>query len=229
MGILSDGPIETDLTTLLRSDLALVADCPHCSVRRVSFSVLSGFERRQGTARNFELFAQCGHCQQGIIAVFEIDINALLNFSTFSDVDPVTTYPPWPTPHAPHHTPDVVAEFFVEGINNMSGNWNAAGVMFRRTLEEALKHKFPNLSGDLNSRIQKAAEQNKLTPELAEWAHKIRLEGNQAAHGKYEERDARQLSTLTEMVLWYLFTLPGMLKEKEGQIRSQQESKKERW
>ena len=49
--------------------------------------------------------------------------------------------------------------------------------------EAALKDKFPTIQGPLNQRINEAAKQQKLTPELAEWAHQIRLDGNDAAHG----------------------------------------------
>ena len=90
--------------------------------------------------------------------------------------------------------------------------------MFRKVLDVALKDKFPEIEGTLNKRIKKAEEQQGLTPELADWSHQIRLEGNEAAHGEepFSEDDARRLATFTELVPLYLYTLPGMLKEARG-------------
>ena len=94
-------------------------------------------------------------------------------------------------------------------------------MMFRETLEEALKELFPDLSGEsLSFQIKEAAAQQALTPDLAEWSHHIRLEGNKAAHAApYKEEEAHALAAFTEMVLRYLFTLPGMVKEKRGQAQ----------
>ena len=88
--------------------------------------------------------------------------------------------------------------------------------MFRRSLEVALKEKFPDLAESLNlyQRINEAAKQHKLTPELAEWSGQIRLFGNEAMHGDvFEEEDARATSEITRLILIYLFTLPGDMEE----------------
>ena len=104
----------------------------------------------------------------------------------------------------------------------MGGNWDAAGAMFREALDIAMKEKFPDIPDTLNlfARINKAAEQHALTPDLAEWTHHIRIEGNKAVHdkGPYQEGEARQLEAFTDMVLRYLFTLPEMLKERRRQL-----------
>ena len=111
----------------------------------------------------------------------------------------------------------------------MSGNWDAAGTMFRSALEAALKDKFPDLSGTLFERIQKAAEHNALTPDLAEWAHEIRIEGNQAAHEDqpYQREDAERLEAFTDMVFRYLFTFAwNAAREKTATIEQQDDQKK---
>ena len=103
-------------------------------------------------------------------------------------------------------------------MENLPGNWDAAGLMFRRALEAGLKIKFPDIKGTLYERIEKAAEQQKLTPDLAAWSHEVRLGGNDAAHDEepFDKEDAERLSTFTRLVLLYLFTLPGMLDEARG-------------
>ena len=89
--------------------------------------------------------------------------------------------------------------------------------MFRKTLETALKQKFPDneekASKSLNQRIREAAKQQKLTPDLTAWAHEIRIGGNDAVHEEkpFSEQEAQELRGFTELVLLYLFTLPKML------------------
>lgn len=104
-------------------------------------------------------------------------------------------------------------------MENLPRACDAAGSMFRKVLDTGLKAKFPKskypkIKGTLKQRIRKAADQHELTPELADWADQIRLDGNDAVHDEepFTEEDARTLQTFTELVLTYLFTLPGMLK-----------------
>ena len=87
--------------------------------------------------------------------------------------------------------------------------------MFRKALDVALKDKFPEIEGTLNQRIKEAKKQQRLTPELAEWSHQIRLDGNEATHGEepFSQEDAQRLAAFTRLLLLYLYTLPGMLKQ----------------
>ena len=103
-------------------------------------------------------------------------------------------------------------------MENLSGNYDAAGSMFRKALDTGLKSKFPAIQGNLKVRINEAAKGGGLTPELAEWAHQIRLGGNDAAHEEepFSKHDAKDLGTFTYLVFQYLFMLPGMLKEARG-------------
>ena len=98
-------------------------------------------------------------------------------------------------------------------MENLPNNYDAAGSMFRSALEAGLKVKFPDIDGTLYERIKKAAAQQGLTPDLADWAHQIRLDGNDAVHGdeEFSKEDVERLHTFTELVFMYLFTLPGML------------------
>ena len=96
---------------------------------------------------------------------------------------------------------------------NLAGNWTAAGMMFRKALETALKAKFPDITGKLVVRIDTAAKAGDLTQDMAEWAHQIRLLGNDATHEEepFSEEDARSMHAFTDLMLQYLFTLPGMM------------------
>ena len=94
--------------------------------------------------------------------------------------------------------------------------------MFRKALDTGLKHKFPEIEGNLFARIKAAEAKHELTPDLAAWANQIRLDGNDAAHEEepFSQQDAKRLAVFTDMVLRYLFTLPGMLAQAQSEPES---------
>ena len=147
------------------------ADCPYCATKSVAFMIVY-----EAIYDEFwfcwDTFAQCGHCRHGIIATFETRNNQKPSDGPY---DPVDVAPPLPENCAPPYTPENVARFFEQGMDNQPKNWDPAGGMFRKALDTGLKSKFPKINGRLIDRIDKAAEQQKLTPESAKWAHQIRL------------------------------------------------------
>ena len=195
-------------------------NCPFCGTTSVAFQI--DHQRRIQAEDGFqwETLAVCGQCDRGVIARFNTPDrhppDKCLRDSQYSRLlkGPVII-PSLPKSVAPNFTPDNVARFYMQGLDNMPRNWDAAGAMFRKTLDTGLKHKFPDFRGTLAQRIEKARESGELTASLADWANKIRLDGNQAAHDEtpFTRKDAETLQVFTNLVLQYLFTLPGMLNE----------------
>lgn len=197
-------------------------DCPHCGTRSVAFSIIQEWHAVKAAGYLWDTLAVCGHCSRGVLASFvtpssEGPTTCLQRYGG-DTLETVELSPSLPDSTAPAHTPENVARFFAQGMENLPGNWDAAGLMFRRALEAGLKIKFPDIKGTLYERIEKASKQHKLTPDLAAWSHEIRLGGNDAAHDEepFKKEDAERLSTFTNLVLLYLFTLPGMLDEARG-------------
>ncbi len=128
----------------------------------------------------------------------------------------LTIAPSLPDTGAPPHTPENIALFFKQGMDNLvCQNWDASGGMFRKVLDTSLRKKFPDITGSLKGRIDEASKKHALTPDMAEWAHKIRLDGNEAMHEEepFSEKEAQILRAFTDLLLRYLFTLPGMLEK----------------
>ena len=191
------------------------ADCPHCGTKSVAFEILQ--EIRIGSVR-WDTLAQCGHCGRGVLATFRGSSEQPSQWTLGGDFRNSTRLKLSPSKlgtQAPKHTPENVAKFYSQGVDNLPGNWDAAGSMFRKVLETALKNKFPDIDGDLYHRIEGAAKEGGLTKDLAEWAHQIRLDGKVAVHEEepFSKEDAERLHTFTDLVLRYLFALPGMLAE----------------
>ncbi|EEH4116124.1 DUF4145 domain-containing protein [Salmonella enterica subsp. enterica] len=67
----------------------------------------------------------------------------------------------------------------------------------------------------LAKRLSLLKEQVKITPEMADWAKIIHLDGNASAHSdeNFTEQEAREIISFTETFLLYAFTLPGMVKQ----------------
>ena len=187
--------------------------CPHCDAWGVSFDLIEACKTR-GKQYAFVL---CGMCKVPAMAVFteppRRDSIAggppLLKLEYRLD----TIYPS--AGNLPEYLPKRVAQRYSEALSNMGrAAYESAGMMFRKTLELSLKTIRPDDDGNLYFRIDKAAEAGAITRDLAEWAHRVRLDGNDAAHEDTvpTAEDIRELKHFTELVLRYLFTLPGMLK-----------------
>ena len=195
------------------------ADCPHCGTVSVAFTIACERKALKYSSGHWDTLAICGQCSRGVLASFYCP-DAKPPTESLASVLKVTLEPPIisPTPRktdAPEHTPVNVKKFYEQGMQCLPSAWDAAGSMFRKALEAGLKRKFPEIKDrlDLKKRIEKAASDQKLTPELAEWAHQVRLGGNEAVHDDdpFSREDAERLQVFTELVFLYLFTLPGRL------------------
>lgn len=191
-------------------------NCPHCGTKGVAFEIRHWAEYKLDTRTYRDLFAQCGICGRAVI----ISVETALGNSRVQEI-----LPPPPSTDAPKHTPPNVARFFQQAMDNLPKNYDAAGSMFRKALDVGLKIKFSDVKGTLDVRIKKAAEEHKLTPDMAKWAHQVRLGGNDATHEEepFSEEAAKELASFTKLVLLYLFTLPGMLKDSRRQAESRKE------
>ena len=195
-------------------------DCPHCGTRSVAFLIRHEHKATKVASKHWYTLAVCGQCSRGVLATFltpdDREPSLYLDRQITGKLAKPVLSPAPPDIEAPEHTPPNVARYYTQGMENVIKNWDAAGVMFRKVLDVGLKNTFPNDSkGTLYERIKRAADRHDLTPELAKWAHQIRLDGNDAAHDEkpFSEEDAKRLQVFTDLVLRYLFTLPEMVKE----------------
>ena len=119
---------------------------------------------------------------------------------------------------APDHVPDGIAQDYREAADGLRRqSFTSAGMMFRKVLEQATLELAPASDRSalrkqrLNDRIDTLAGQHLLTPTMRDWAHMIRLEGNEAAHEEeqFTQEKATQMKEFTELFLLYAFTLPA--------------------
>ena len=177
-------------------------NCPYCRTKSVAFTARTQLQR----GPLLDTIATCGYCNRVLIV-------------TLHHGKVTETVPRDRKIRAPSHTPDNVKRYYIQGEDNLPTNWDAAGVMYRKSLEAALRVKFPDLEGSLMARIDAAAKEGKITAEMSDWAHRIRILGNEAAHDEepFSEHDAKTLSSFCHLLFLYLFTLPGMLTEAQSE------------
>jgi hypothetical protein len=123
----------------------------------------------------------------------------------------------WPNydTSTPADVPLNIATFYEQGVRALkAGHWDAAGAMFRKTLDVSTKALDPEgRTATLYKRINALVHDGALTPAMGDWSHEIRLDGNDAVHSEdpETEEDASGLQRFVEAFLTYSFTLPAMV------------------
>lgn len=164
----------------------IVRICPYCQFER-QFAKAGSQELRSTPGKNEHvktvlLAYQCIICH-GTIAIL-----ADRAPSGLFEEDTAQTWPAW-VPRAPEYLPTPVAACLHEGQLCASVRaWNAAAVLIRRSVEEAIKDK-GGKGRTLEAKIDNLADQGKLVEDLRAWAHEVRYVGNDGAHGRKEPRD----------------------------------------
>jgi hypothetical protein len=190
----------------------------------MTMNVVSRAKTREGFGI---AFAQCGRCTMPVTAIVGMH-NATIDHWMISGNDVVADSQadvikiiPDPTKSvAPAHVDKDVARVFVqaEGARKRK-ELDSAGMAYRKTLDISLKKFDVDLKGNLYERIDALAARHDITAAMQEWAHQVRLIGNDANHEDQEPNDAdiNAIAAFTETLLKYLFTLPAEVKARKPQ------------
>jgi hypothetical protein len=199
-----------------------VDTCPHCRTESVAMSYLATSAPRKSDPT---VVFRCNACNQ-LVCVATRNPSHLHNWITQSNGEfhnecrsqggaITAVYPKAKRLEAPEHISPTVQRAFLQGADNASRKQSdAAAAMYRKALDVATKELDSGLAGkNLAPRIDALHKAGKLTDDLKEWAHLIRLDGNQGAHDEEElsEEDVAQLASFTELFLTYTFTLPAQV------------------
>ncbi len=192
-------------------------NCPYCKTQSVAFTAKTEWVQNDNEKR--ALFI-CGACKEGVIWSW-LGNTSLLSIAGNIEQFNIMLFKQWPEPSsgsAPADTPEVPANYFQQGTTAFEcGSFDAAGMMFRKTLESATKILDPDLGKKpLIARIDKLVEQGSLTKDMGSWAHEVRLGGNDAAHEEepFTAGEAQDLRNFIENFLRYAFTLPAAVQRR---------------
>jgi hypothetical protein len=117
---------------------------------------------------------------------------------------------PCPTRERIEGLPDPVARAYEGAVKSYGATlYEPSALMCRRCLEAVCKH-FSAQGRDLNKRLDALAVSGTIDSRLKDWAHGVRLLGNEAAHdvdASVSKEDARDVLDFTEAMLLFVFTL----------------------
>jgi len=214
----------------------LVADCPRCGAKKMTFDL---FASVPGLEPMCEAFCQCRRCFRSTIFLVTND-RAINRSHQHQDLVNALKYAPGEvqvirplsladvlTELPPLHVPEDISSIFVEASRCLAiGCMNAAGTMCRLCLDLATKRRMADL--DLES--PNKWTQEKLGPRLA-WLfeHKalpasmkgladcIKEDGNDGAHeGTLGAAEAGDLHDFTRQLLVHLYSNDGQIREAES-------------
>lgn len=217
--------------------------CPHCGRENTSFdSEAQAFVGRfaNGSASRWNVFFMCNACKGGMVA----DVVSTSGFGPHGVQHKVSipgkhyinhelveflildTHPKPPAHVAPDFVPEKIAATFIEASENLHRRkFETSQMLSRKALDLATKRLLPESQKRLKGRIDDLMKAGKITPEMGEWAHIIRDDGNSSVHDEDEvtREEAAELLAFTETFLMYAFTLPGMIaKRRQPKEESEQ-------
>jgi len=193
-----------------------VHTCPHCGAEKAAFRYLyeTFSAKNPKTAQGW---FSCPSCTLTVTVLIERPNSTPIK-NYFEDIGAaqelrvVKVYPGAGAAKAPAYVPERVGELYLEALDSLKRQkWTSAASMFRKTLEVALKVLDPTVDAwKLEKRIDQLAKDGAITPAIRDWAHELRLDGNEALHGDAaaDEQTATAMHALTQHTLTYLFTLP---------------------
>ena len=226
----------------------LVADCPRCGSRSMTFDVRGAHVTGEdyGWQWWYEAFSVCRHCKRATIFILsdsrEANHDELhkaglqkidRSLNSFVDIEGFVSLKDHATVSPPEHIPQQISAAFQEGATCLAvGCYNAAGAMFRLCVDIATRDLLPTEDLDgLNAKVRRNLglrlpwlfAHAKLPRSLEGLSSCIREDGNDGAHaGTLGKPDAEDLLDFTVELLERVFTDPRRLelaKERRGERR----------
>lgn len=216
--------------------------CPHCGVNNMGFTSVAQIPMEGGRSHHgsfWNVFFICNGCREGLVVKVHSSADegpaGLPDHTTVpgkgwgrnkGEIDflVIDAYPKPPTHLAPDHVPDRVGAAYIEASENLHRQkFETSEMLNRKALDLATKRLLPESKKPLYGRIEELRDTNKITVEMADWAHIVRNEGNDSVHGEEEttQEDAAELLAFTETFLMYAFTLPGMIAKRRLSAESE--------
>lgn len=136
--------------------------CPHCGTKEMHFPLVTAVQN-PNSQHHYVGFAVCNGCHAGIsieilASVGQNPMNYQGNLMNAAKYKVLAVHPTREKSEAPEHVGDSVAKPFIQAVESrVAGHYDAAGAMYRKALDVALKVIDPKLTGTLYARIEKLA------------------------------------------------------------------------
>jgi len=175
--------------------------CPHC--RRSHPTMEQHFfqgsaDHRGNNPREWGAY-RCAGCGGFVTAATGPNSNAIADF--YPAIDRID-----------EAIPERAREYLTQAVDSIHSP--AGAVMLAASAIDSMLKAKNYRDGVLNSRIKEAARDHIITPEMAEWAHDVRLDANDQRHADDAvplptEDDARRVIEFAAALGEFLFVLPA--------------------
>lgn len=178
--------------------------CPHCNVARPNLVRRTTLDTKASDDSNWRQWVTyscrtCGGCTL-TVAPYNGGRN-----HPISDI--------WPRPsQVDEAVPQRARQFLQQAISSLQAP--AGATMLSASSVDAMLKEIGLVDGTLYKRIDEAQKQHLITPEMAAWAHEVRLDANDQRHADEEaempnEADARRSIEFVQALAQFLFVLPS--------------------
>jgi len=216
----------------------LVANCPRCGSRHITFDVKAAMPYRQeyGWQYWYEAFCICRHCGRSSIFILSESVDGNYKYvhevgllkvdgalNNYVEVKGHISLKDQATATPPDYIPTNIESVFREGATCLAvGCYNAAGTMFRLCVDLVTRSMLPEeeteglnakVRRDLGLRLPWLFKNGRLPEALKELSSCIKEDGNDGAHaGTLSEPDAQDLLDFTTALLERIYTEPERLR-----------------
>ncbi len=216
--------------------VTLESSCPHCLRERATLEAVS--EHRKSSDSRCAVIFMCKSCEEFTTVILEVmgSLSPMAsskfngkNITIYKDFilamqngyPFVKMYPSELSHNAPDYSPERCSKFFIEAKENLQRGNNETSVMLcRKVIDIATREILGEESKkeQLSQRISMLHGKGKITEQMKDWAHIVRIDSNGAVHSdeEFTQEEAEQMIGFTEVFLIYSFTLPEMVKAKQN-------------
>lgn len=215
--------------------LSFDVTCPHC-LRENAVLQAFGENKKSNVTHLYDVAFTCRSCSgSGIAIVYSSDgyppLHAIKQLTSDLILSPdldrnkrfslIKIIPEIKTHSAPDNTPERAAKFFVESKDDFQrGRYETSVMNCRKVIDIATKALMGDEAGNeqLSKRISMLHGKGKITEQMKDWAHIVRIDSNGAVHSdeEFSEEEAEQILGFTEVFLMYSFTLPAMIEKRRS-------------
>ena len=161
---------------------------------------------------NFDVY-ECGSCAAYVQVFWSA---SELSFDDGLHEYPVLPHPLNAKPKPSENWPNHVSRFWAQAHQSANTEiWDAASVMCRSAMQAVLRDK--GASGrTLRDEIEDVGKKGLLPPIVMEWAHELRLLGNESAHPELDQtaansQDVTDAIKFLDLLLHYIYDLPAKI------------------
>ncbi|MGS4233803.1 DUF4145 domain-containing protein [Serratia marcescens] len=207
--------------------LTLDITCPHCLRDK---AVLTAYGQTAKSNKEYCVSFLCRSCGNPVSANVDSPYQeSPMDYTRINSDDSLPNsrrfvlmdYFPKAVSHvAPDSCPGRAAKFFIESKENLArGNFETSVMLCRKVIDIATREILGEDSKkeQLSQRISMLHGKGKITEQMKDWAHIVRIDSNGAVHSdeEFSQEEAEEMIGFTEVFLIYSFTLPEMVKAKQ--------------